>query len=49
MPRQFKNNKTDYHKCRHTLRLSIKGTDIQIKMFDDRIVVESPGNICNIS
>ena len=24
---------------------SIKGTDIQIKMFDDRIVVESPGNL----
>lgn len=24
---------------------SIKGTDIQIKMFDDRIAVESPGNL----
>lgn len=27
---------------------SIKGTDIQIKMFDDRIVVESPGNLPGI-
>lgn len=27
---------------------SIKGTDIQIKMFDDRIVVESPGNLLGI-
>ena len=24
---------------------SIRGTDIQIKMFDDRIVVESPGRL----
>ena len=24
---------------------SIRGTDIQIKMFDDRIVVESPGKL----
>ncbi len=27
---------------------SIKGTDIQIKMFDDQIVVESPGNLPGI-
>ena len=27
---------------------NIKGTDIQIKMFDDRIVVESPGNLPGI-
>ena len=27
---------------------SIKGTDIQVKMFDDRIVVESPGNLPGI-
>lgn len=27
---------------------SIKGTDIQIKMFDNRIVVESPGNLPGI-
>lgn len=27
---------------------SIKGTDIQIKTFDDRIVVESPGNLPGI-
>lgn len=27
---------------------SIKGTDIQIKMFDDRLVVESPGNLPGI-
>ena len=27
---------------------SIKGTDIQIKMFDDRIAVESPGNLPGI-
>lgn len=27
---------------------SIKGTDIQIKMFDDRITVESPGNLPGI-
>lgn len=27
---------------------SIKGTDIQIKMFDDRIVVESPGSLPGI-
>lgn len=27
---------------------SIKGTDIQIKMFNDRIVVESPGNLPGI-
>lgn len=27
---------------------SIKGTDIQIKMFDDQIVVESPGNLPSI-
>ena len=27
---------------------SIKGTDIQIKMFDNRIVVESPGNLPSI-
>lgn len=27
---------------------SIKGTDIQIKMFDDRIIVESPGNLPGI-
>lgn len=27
---------------------SIKGTDIQIKMFDDRLCVESPGTLPNI-
>ena len=43
MPEQFKNNKTDYHKCRHALRLQH-----QRHRYSDQNVVESPGNLPGI-